>query len=81
MEIQLVRDSTAIWASDTMGAAFAVATTQNASGVMTVDYIDSPATTSATTYKFQFKRTTAFTSTARVQSNNKTSIMILDEVL
>jgi len=53
-----------------------------ASGILahhTFTYLDSPSTTSATTYKTQFART-AGASTAFVQPNNSRSSLILQEI-
>ena len=50
---RLVRNSTTILSMDDM-AAYTLATTFVAVGSVSADYLDSPATTSATTYKVQF---------------------------
>jgi hypothetical protein len=48
-------------------------------GLVTFNYLDSPATTSATTYKVQFKNNEA-ASSVQVASGNKTCTMILMEI-
>jgi hypothetical protein len=85
IKFNIVRTATSlIECNPTGGAGFAVAITQNAYGTWSYSYIDSPATTSATTYKAQFARTTAATSTARVMYNGvvtQTGTIILEEIV
>jgi hypothetical protein len=78
--IKIVRDSTDIWLP---GQDFALAT-GSAAGTFTdmrsffaMTYLDSPNTTSATTYKTQFNRNAG---TCRVQPNSTRSSIILMEV-
>jgi len=56
--IRLVRDSTAIAVGDTAGsrisATITSVTTADSPNSMVINFLDSPATTSATTYKLQF---------------------------
>jgi len=76
--INLVRNSTtiyndAIYASGYTNSALLVQLTSSLS------YLDSPATTSATTYKTQFANNTAAAS-AIVQADSRTSVMLLLEI-
>jgi hypothetical protein len=76
--INLVRNSTtiyndAIYAAGYTNSALLVQTTSSLS------YLDSPATTSATTYKTQFANNTAAAS-AIVQVDNRVSVMLLLEI-
>lgn len=56
--IRLVRDSTAVGIGDTAGSRISATTTQNVNndfpGSHVINFLDSPATVSATTYKLQF---------------------------
>jgi len=77
IEFQIVRDSTALI---TCGK---VLYTENSNGAMHnpafFAYLDSPATTSAITYKTQFK-VDANTITALAQQDGKTGVMLLAEI-
>jgi hypothetical protein len=53
--------------------------TENA-GMFATNYLDSPATTSATTYKLQFKNSFVNASTATVQFNDMPSTITLMEI-
>lgn len=77
LNTRLVRGSTTIitWASGLGYTAVSSELTFNANWV----YLDSPATTSATTYKTQFANNVAVAS-VQVQTSNTTSTMILLEV-
>ena len=56
-------------------------TTNETSGQITYSYLDSPATTSATTYKTQFRvKNAANSCTATVQENSSPSSIILLEI-
>lgn len=78
IQIKLVRNSVDIsqitsesgYTSSTIGAAFTTASTA---------YLDSPATTSALTYKTQFKRSTG-SGTVQVQAGSEMSTIILMEI-
>lgn len=78
MYVNIVRGSTQILETR-VGTAFSGAVTQNWLGHVSLSIIDSPATTSSTTYKVQFKRVSAGTGSARIQANNATSTIILKE--
>lgn len=80
LQMNLLRTSTQIFESGTLGNAFAVAVTQNALGSLSFTFIDSPATASAVTYTVQFRKVTPSASTARVPANSNTAVMILDDV-
>jgi hypothetical protein len=80
--IRLVRGSTAIWTADTarqaIGMAFSTNTGQLLGGVYPFSYVDSPATTSATTYKIQFAAEAG--DTVRIQAQSGTSVLTLLEI-
>jgi hypothetical protein len=63
--LQLVRNSTAILYFEGLALYTAGTVTSNAVGACSTNYLDSPATTSATTYKVQYK---AFEGTVYVNS-------------
>ena len=78
LDINLLRDSTQIIAS--MGGRGGNSlTTGDAIGTVGCSYLDSPATTSATTYKCQFK-STQNNATASVQLGGTTSTITLMEI-
>jgi hypothetical protein len=56
------------------------ATATENSGVYAINYLDSPATVSATTYKMQFKNSFVNASTVTVQFNNMPSTITLTEI-
>jgi hypothetical protein len=56
------------------------ATATENSGMFVFNYLDSPATTSATTYKLQFKNSFVNASNATVQFNNMPSTITLTEI-
>jgi hypothetical protein len=80
--LRLVRDSTAVWTADTakqaIGMAFSTNTGQLIGGVYPFSYLDSPATTSATTYKIQFAAEGG--DTVRMQAQSGTSVITLMEI-
>ena len=76
--LQLLRGSTSIIVFETeLGWTQTALKLSLASGT---NYLDSPATTSATTYKTQFKSIIAATSASIVQANGENSTMILMEI-
>jgi hypothetical protein len=78
LELRLFRGATLIltFAGSLLYTASAV---QN-NGAASVAYLDTPATTSATTYKTQFANQGGSVSDVRVQANNETSTIILLEI-
>jgi hypothetical protein len=84
--IQLVRTSTAVWISGTGGyesLSFNVApeTTTALRGLLPIMYLDSPSTTSATTYKIQGRVfSTANSGTSTYQENSSPSVLIAMEI-
>jgi hypothetical protein len=83
--IRIVRDSTSIYDPfGDRGAPFqrVLSSTRNeAAGIISYSYLDSPATTSATTYKTQLRvKNAANSSTATVQENSSPSSIILLEI-
>jgi hypothetical protein len=80
--IRLVRDSTAVWTADTSRQAIGMSLPSNAGqllgGVYPFSYVDSPATTSATTYKIQFAAEAG--DTVRMQAQSGTSVITLLEI-
>ena len=84
--IQLVRTSTAIWISGTGGyESFSFNTspenTTSLRGLLPIMYLDSPATTSATTYKIQGRVfSTANSGTSTYQENSSPSVLIAMEI-
>jgi hypothetical protein len=79
--VQIVRDSTAIWvpANFTLGLVLGTSTVDATSRTyMTLNYLDSPATTSSVTYKTQIKADSSGTVTT--QPSNSPSQIILMEI-
>jgi len=76
MKARIVRDSTGIFEHNQIGGgdgdSFMVAT-------VTFNYLDSPSTTSSTTYKMQYARAMA-TGTAFAQYNNSNASIVLLEI-
>ncbi len=77
LQLNIVRGATQI--VEVGHAVFYTGTTISNYGVITYNYLDSPATTSATTYKVQFKNINA-SSQVEVFPGNKTGTMILMEI-
>jgi hypothetical protein len=77
LQLNIVRGATQI--VEVGHAVFYTGTTISNYGVITYNYLDSPATTSATTYKVQFKNINA-SSQVEVFPGNKTATMILMEI-
>ena len=83
--IRIMRGATSIYDPfGDRGAPFIRTTTLSAvelAGQITYSYLDDPATTSATTYKTQFRvKNAANSSTAKVQENSSPSSIILLEI-
>ena len=78
LKVRVVRDSTEIAKIDE-GAGYTNDTSNNIIGSISCHLLDSPATTSAVTYKLQFA-SVANISTTLVQVNSSLSSMILMEV-
>ena len=78
LDINLLRDSTQLIAS-MGGRGTNSLTSGDAIGTVGCVFLDSPATTSATTYKCQFK-SSANNATASVQLGNTTSTIMLQEI-
>jgi hypothetical protein len=78
IRLRLVRGSTTIVQMET-AAAYTNTTTQNRVGGTSTTYLDSPSTTSATTYKTQFG-TADNTASATLQSGSTTSTITLMEI-
>jgi len=80
--IQIVRDSTAVYTNSIEALASnnvsAGQTAVNYSGIVSAHYLDSPATTSATTYKTQANRQTA--GYINLQTDSSMSTIILMEI-
>lgn len=74
----ILRGSTSIWAN-TYGVIFNMGSTNLGGGHWGVTYLDSPATTSATTYKTQFRRVSG-SGTQYAQFGSATSTMTLLEI-
>ena len=74
--IRIVRGATSVLES---GYALFTGADNALFGVVSQHYLDSPNTTSATTYKTQFKNNTAAAS-VEVQQNSQTSTIILMEI-
>lgn len=72
--IRIMRNSTVIW---TPGQDYAIASDNDVRQVFNTVYLDSPATTSATTYKTQFNRSTG---SVNVQASGTKSQITLVEV-
>jgi len=75
---QLLRDSTQIWLAGSQ-LLYNASSSVTASGQVTVVYLDSPNTTSAVTYKTQFKSDDNNAQVA-VQWNNSTSVILVEEI-
>jgi hypothetical protein len=78
MEIKLLRDASSI-ATLAVAQGYTASTVTVQSGTVSIAYLDSPATTSATTYKTQLNNTTA-TGTVTVQVNSDVSTITLMEI-
>jgi len=78
LELRLFRGATLILTF--AGSLLYTATAVQNNGAASVAYLDSPATTSATTYKTQFANQGGSVSDVRVQANNETSTIILLEI-
>jgi hypothetical protein len=84
--LQLVRTSTAIWISgsggyETLSFNTSPENTTALRGLLPIMYLDSPSTTSATTYKTQGRVfTTANSGTSTYQENSSPSVLIAIEV-
>jgi hypothetical protein len=76
--LQLLRGSSVILATAT-AYGYTATSAINVIGASGIDYLDSPATTSATTYKTQFK-SGANNAQAGVQANNDPSSIVLMEI-
>jgi hypothetical protein len=81
LTVQIVRGSTAIWAPirPSLYGAFGVTADAEVIGIVNLSYLDSPSTTSSTTYKTQFKADSASTS-AKCQNGSSLSSIILMEI-
>jgi len=84
--IQLLRDATAVWVSGT-GGYESLSLNENAEvlfalrGLLSISYMDTPNTTSATTYKTQGKVfSTANSGTSTYQENSSPSVLIAMEI-
>jgi hypothetical protein len=78
MDMRLVRGSTEILEFVNYAGSIG-STAENYGWTASLNYLDAPATTSATTYKTQFRSSTNQAATA-VQSNGGTSVIILMEI-
>lgn len=78
MDMRLVRGATEILEFVNYAGSIG-STAENYGWTASLNYLDSPATTSATTYKTQFRSSTNQAATA-VQSNGGTSVIILMEI-
>ena len=82
--VRLLRDSTAVWNAPTLPGLniLATGTTETqVTGYGTYMYLDSPATTSSTTYKTQYKCTdTTSSPNIGLQTGDNTSTIILMEI-
>lgn len=78
MDMRLVRGSTEILEFVNYAGSIG-STAENYGWTASLNYLDSPATTSATTYKTQFRSSTNQAATA-VQANGGTSVIILMEI-
>ena len=77
VSLQLLRSATVL---DVFAASYAFTTTAiNFDGEVSINYLDSPATTSATTYKTQFQNPNN-TASVSVQVGTETSTIILMEI-
>lgn len=81
MGLQLLRGATTIWAGNSEDFYITTSYTgyHQVASIETINYLDSPATTSATTYKLQIKAS-ATAGTARTSDNSRPSSIILMEV-
>ena len=81
LTIQVLRGSTAIWAPTrpSFYGAFGVTADAEVAGIVNFTYLDSPSSTSSTTYKTQFKAGDASTS-AKCQDGSSLSTIILLEI-
>jgi hypothetical protein len=83
MGINLLRGATVIFEDNATGEGFYLTTGYSgyhqASAITTINHLDSPATTSATTYKIQI-RSNGAANTAKTSDNSRTSSIILMEV-
>ena len=76
---QMLRGSTSIFYTDRFVAIYAGSTTPYLGANASLSYLDSPATTSATTYKVQYA-SNLNSATVYVQVNNATSTITLMEI-
>ena len=83
MGMSLLRGSTEIFNDNANGEGWYFTNGYNAyhqmAGIQTINYVDSPATTSSTTYKIQIRANTA-ANTAKTSDNSRTSSIILMEI-
>lgn len=81
MGLQLLRGGTTIWAGNPEDFYITTSYTgyHQVATIETINYLDSPATTSATTYKLQI-RASATAGTARTSDNSRPSSIILMEI-
>lgn len=81
LTVQLLRGATAIWAPvrPSLYGAFGVTADAEVIGIVNLSYLDSPSTTSSTTYKTQFKADSSSTS-AKMQNGSSLSSIILMEI-
>lgn len=83
MGMNLLRGSTVVFEDNANGEGWYITTSYTGyhqlAGIQTITYVDSPATTSSTTYKVQIKASTA-SGTAKTSDNSRTSSIILMEV-
>jgi hypothetical protein len=77
--LQLLRGASSIIEFEKMGARTESSATNSVAAASTA-YLDTPATTSATTYKTQFKSELAGGASVRVQSNSGVSTITLMEI-
>jgi hypothetical protein len=78
VQLRLYRGATNIL--DFAGSLLYTASNLQNNGAASVAYLDTPATTSATTYKTQFANQAGAAASASVQANNETSTIILLEI-
>ena len=83
MGINLLRGATVIFEDNSSGEGFYFTTGYSgyhqAQAITTINHLDSPATTSSTTYKIQI-RSNAAANTAKTSDNSRTSSIILMEI-
>jgi hypothetical protein len=77
--VQLLRGGTSIIEFERLGG-YTASAASNSVGAASTAYLDSPATTSATTYKTQFKSEQAGGASVRVQANSGVSTITLLEI-